>query len=1016
MTFTDIFIRRPVFASVLSLLIVLVGLQSFHTLTIRQYPNIQPSVISITTTYPGANAQLMESFITTPIENALGGINGIDFTDSSSTQGTSSISVQFKLGYDLNTAIADVTNAVSSAQSTLPAGINTPIIAKSDPSARPIVFLGFNSAHGAFTSAGVVDYLMRVVKPQLESLPGVASAEIYGAGYAMRIWLDPQRMAAQNITGTDLSQALNNNNVQSAPGLIQAPYQEINIRANTDINTPAQFNNLILRNQAGYLTRVRDIGHAELGPANANFSINLGGNKTAVIMGIIPQPTANTLAVAAAVNKLMTRLQAGLPPNLQGSVVWDTSKFILQSLSEVRKTIIEATLCVALVIFLFLGSLRAIVIPLITIPLSLLGVCSLMLLLGYTINTLTLLAWVLAIGLVVDDAIVMAENIHRHMERGTPPQEAALIGAREIGFAVIAMTFTLASVYAPIGFLSDITGKLFREFAFTLASAVIVSGFIALTLSPMMAAKLLRHTPNQHGLVAKIDVYFAKLMQRYRGALIRLLDHRTWVLVGAALVYVTCYFAFSTLHHELAPNEDQGFFLSQITGPTSANLAYTEKYADQLEQVFKHNHDIVDYGIISGFGGLNTAFSFAVLAPWEQRSKKVEQVIMDIMPAFMRLPGVLAFPFNPPPLPGANGNTPVAFVLKTTDTYANLDKAVQKLLAEARQNPRLTNLDADLKLDKPQITLNIDRNRANALGVSMSDIGNALNIFLGEPLVTHFEMQGSGYDVIPQLYPQFMNNPDDLANLNVRTASNQVVPLANLVTITNGAAPRSLNHFQQIRAATISASLAPGYTLGEALQFFRTNAAKYLPDNITYGYGGQSRQFVEASGSMTSTFAFALIFIFLILAAQFESLRDPLIVMISVPLSLTGALLTLHLIGATLNIYTQIGLITLIGLISKHGILMVEFANQLQAQGHSRIEAIVEAATLRLRPILMTTGAMLLGALPLMLATGAGAVARGQLGWTIFGGMAFGTLLTLFVVPTVYLFLASNRTPAVKTV
>jgi multidrug efflux pump len=1003
MYFTDIFIKRPVFASVLSLIILLVGIRSFFELTLRQYPNIQPSVITITTTYPGANAQLMEGFVTTPIENALGGIDGIDFINSSSAQGQSEISIHFKIGYNLNTAMADVSNAVSSAQSDLPEGINAPVIAKKDPSANPIIFIAFSSPHGTYNAQALTDFILRVVKPQMESLPGVSSAEVFGAGqYAMRIWLDPQRMAAQGVTATDLRQALNTNNVQSAPGLVEAPYQEINITAQTDLNTPEQFNDLVVRNNNGYLTRVKDIGHAELGPENNDFSINIGGNKNVVVVGIVPQPTANSLDVAKAVNALMPSIQASLPNDMEAAVAWDTSKFIIKSLSEVRKTIIEATICVAIVIFLFLGSIRAVIIPLVTIPLSLIGVCALMLILGYTINTLTLLAWVLAIGLVVDDAIVVAENIHRHIEAGQKPFEAAVLGAREISFAVIAMTFTLASVYAPIGFQTDITGKLFREFAFTLASAVIVSGFIALTLSPMLASKLLNHDTNKKGLPGKIDDLFNRLMARYKSLLIKIINHRIIVLLVALIVYIIGGIAFATLHDELAPNEDQGYFLAVINGPTSANLPYIEKYANAVADILKKNSDIINYGLINGLNGVNTSFAFAVLKPWEDRTKTAGKIIQEVTPAFMQLPGVLAFPFNPQPLPGAGGNTPVEFVLKTTDSYENLNKATQELIALASKNTKLMNLDTDLKLDKPQININIDRSKANALGVSMSDIGDSLNIFMGQPTTTHFEMKGRGYDVIPELYPQYMNNPLEVPDLNVRTTNGQLIPLSNFVQINAGATPKSLNHFQQIRAATITANLAPGYTLGQALNFLRDTAEKNLPTNISYDYSGQSRQFIQASGSMGATFAFALIFIYLILAAQFESFLDPLIVMFSVPLALTGALLTLHLVGATLNIYTQIGLITLVGLISKHGILMVEFANQLQEKGRSSYEAIIEAAALRLRPILMTTGAMLLGALPLVMATGAGAASRSQLGWTVFGGMAFGTLLTLFVVPTAY--------------
>lgn len=1013
MHFTDIFIRRPVFASVLSLIILLVGLRAFSALSIREFPNIEPNVINVTTTYAGANAKLMEGFVTTPLENALAAVDGIDFIDSSSTQGQSDITIHFRLGYDINKAMSDVSNAVASTRSQLPQAVDSPIITKKDPSANPTIFMVFQSP--TMSTEQITDYVGRVVEPQIQTIPGVGQARIFGEReYAMRLWLDPQRMAAQKITASDITQALQQNNVQAAPGLIETPYQELTVDAQTDLNTPEQFNNLVLRNSNGYLTRLKDVGYAALGAKDDQISIHISGVKNAIVLGVVPQPTANPLDVSKGVYKVLPNIENNLPAGLKGYVIYDSSKFISQSLKEVRKTIFEATICVALVILLFLGSLRAITIPLITIPLSLIGACSIMLVLGYTLNTLTLLAWVLAIGLVVDDSIVVLENIHRHIELGEKPVIAAINATREIGFAIIAMTFTLAAVYAPIGFLTDITGRLFSEFAFTLAGAVIVSGFIALTLSPMMSSKLLAHEIVKQGFIARVDEVFNNLMLRYKKLLPKVLVKNKLVVLLAVIVYLSYYLLYVTIPTELAPNEDQGYIIGFISAPTSANLNYTEKYTQELEKFFKTIPEIQGYVTINGIpDGVNSAISFLVLKPWNQRHRTAQQIIQALFPIFWGIPGVMAFPVNPAPLPGTSSRQPMEFVLKTISSYDNLNTAAQKLMAEMRKNPGLTNIDDDLKLDKPQVTITIDRNKASALGVSMMEIADSLNIMLGQPSPSEFNMQGRSYDVIPQLLAQYRNEPNQLSNINVRTASGDMIPLSNLATVTVGVAPKSLNHFQQLRAATIRASLVHGYTQGEALRFLETATKQTLPNYIQYDTAGQTRQFVDASGGMKNTFLFAVIFIFLILAAQFESFRDPLIVMVSVPLSLAGALLTLHLTGCTLNIYTQIGLVTLIGLISKHGILMVEFANKLQEKGQNKFEAIIEAASIRLRPILMTTGAMLLGALPLVLSSGAGAAARKQLGWTIFGGMAIGTALTLFIVPTFYTLIAKQKNKTV---
>lgn len=1008
MYFTDIFIRRPVFACVLSLILFLVGLRCFFAIPVRQYPNIEPSVINVNTTYAGSSAKLMEGFVTTPVENALSAVQGIDFMNSTSTQGKSSITIHFLLGYDINTAMADVTNAIASIRSRLPKDVDDPIVAKMDPDANPTVYLSFSS--NTVSPEAISDYLIRVVQPQMQTLPGVSQAQILNRRqYSMRLWLDPTRMAAHNVTPNDVIMALSKNNVQAAPGTLRSPYLQVAVNAKTDLTSIEQFNNLVLQNNKGYLTRLHDVGYATLGPIDDTVSVNVNGVKNTIVMGVIPQPTANPLAISKEINNLLPQVKAALPPGIQVLIGWDSSKFIAASLKEVRKTFFEAILFVVLVIFLFLGSARAVFIPVITIPLSIVGVCSIMLFLGYTINTLTLLAWVLAIGLVVDDAIVVLENIHRHIEAGENPVTAALVGTREIGFAIIAMTLTLAAVYAPIGFLPDITGRLFREFAFTLAGAVIVSGFVALTLSPAMCSKFLSHELDKKGLVAKVDELFNLLMIKYKNFLQKVLAHRNIVILIGIVIYLGCYFLYSTLPTELAPSEDQGAVMTISSGPTSANLPYIEKYTDQLQKIYENVPDKENFFIINGFPNSNGAISFLVLKPWSERSRGVNEVIQSLFPSLWGISGITAFPVNLPPLPGSSGNTAIEFVLKTTSSYEDLHLAIQKLLGAAYQNHGLVNLDSDLKLDKPEVTISIDRNKASSMGISASDISSALNTLLGEPSPSQFEMNGRSYYVIPQLSRNYMQYPEQLNNVNLRTINGGLVPLSNIVKIERGVSPQGLNHFQQVRSATISASLMPGYTQGQALTFLQDKAKELLPSSIQYDYSGQLRQFVQASGGMEQTLVFAIIFIYLILAAQFESFRDPLIVMMSVPLSITGALLAIHLIGGTLNIYTQIGLITLVGLISKHGILIVEFANQQQEKGLPITTAIIEAAALRLRPILMTTGAMLLGALPLILASGAGAVSRQQLGWTIFGGMAFGTLFTLFLVPVIYTFLAARK-------
>ncbi|CAN5235804.1 efflux RND transporter permease subunit [soil metagenome] len=1007
MNFTDIFIKRPVFATVLSLLIFMVGIRAFYSLSIREYPKVATSVVSISTVYAGATPDVMEGFVSSPIEYGLADVEGLDYITSSSSQGVSQVTLYFRLGYDVDKALTEVTSKISTVRGKLPRDINQPIIMKEDPNAQAAIWLSFSSKQ--MSPQAVTDYLMRVIQPQMMTLPGVGDARIFGErAYAMRVWLNPHLMAAHDVTATDIKQTLLSNNLQAPSGRIETALQEFNVSATTDVATPQQFNSLVIRNKEGRLIRLQDVAHVELGSAEDRTSVIINDNN-AVAMGIVPRSTANAIDVTREVIKLLPTLQKNMPLDLKAEVAWDSSKFIASSIHEVIRTVIEAAVFVILVILLFLGSIRAVIIPMVTIPLSLIGVCTLMLMLGYSLNTLTLLAWVLAIGMVVDDAIVVSENLHRHIEKGGDRVAAAIIGTREISLAIIAMTLTLAAVYAPIGFMTGLTGSLFGEFAFTLAGSVIISGFIALTLTPMMCSKILR--PNSpHGLPARIEAISDKVMHAYKRLLVKVLDRRIIVAFIAGLIYISCYFLFTTLNIELVPLEDPGYFRTIVFSPSTANLKYTEKYTQQLIPIYKQLPEYAGFGIINGIPeGVNSAISWIVLKPWDERKRNVNQIIQAITPQIFSIPGVKAFPFNMPDLPGASGMMPIQFVLKTTGSIEDLYKAVQTVMDAAKKNPGLNSLDTDLKLNKSQINLEINRNKAGDMGVSMADIGDALTLMLSQPPLGRFAMSGRSYDVIPQLLPEFRQNASNLNDIDVRTATGQLVPLSNIISISEKVVPNSLQHFQQSRAATITANLSPGYSLGEALAFIEKTASKVSSNTLQYDYSGLTRQFVQASGAMGMTFLFALIFIYLVLGAQFESFRDPLIILLSVPLATAGALLFLHLTHSTINVYTQIGLVTLIGLISKHGILMVEFANQLQDGGKSIREAIVEAASVRLRPILMTTAAMILSAVPLAMASGAGSEARRQIGWTIIGGMGIGTLFTLFVIPVAYTLFARKR-------
>lgn len=1023
MNFTDTFIRRPVFATVLSLIILLVGARAYFSLPVRLFPRVDASAVTVTVTYAGADAALMDGFVTTPIENAIVGVDGIDCIKSTSSPGRAEITVYFTLGYDINTAVSDINSKVSSARWKLPKEIDSPIVEKKDPNLTPIIYLSFASK--LMTPEEVTDYLDRVIQPQMQILPGVAQAQILGAReYAMRIWLDPKLMAAHGIGADDVRRALTENNLQSAAGLLKSDWQKVNVKVFSELNNGEQFSNLVLKDSDGYLVRIRDVGQAELGAKNTDFSFIMNDNRM-VGMSVTPTPTANPLDVAQEVKDLIEKTQKILPADMQAKVIWDNSTYIRESIREVKKTIIEAALCVIAVVFVFLCSWRLLLIPLVTIPLSLVGVFGVMMALGYSLNTITFLSLVLAIGMVVDDAIVVSENIHRHVALGKSALTAALDGAREIQFAVISMTLTLAAVYAPIGFLSGLIGSLFKEFAFTLASTVMISGFVALTLSPMMCSKIMKSDVLEGRMAKVVHHKFDQLMALYRRTLEMVLQRRKYVVALVVSILVLSVIIHKFIPSELAPNEDTGSIITLVSAPTTAGLEYTEKYTKQLAPIFKSVPEMESYIMVNGWGGLNTAIGIAILKPWSKRTRSSHEIIKELFPKMWMVPGIFAFPVSPMMLPGAGGSMPIELIIQTPGEYSELHKIMDQLIAAAQANPNLINIDTDLKLDQAQININIDRNKAGDMGIPIANISDAINMALGEPTVNRFSIAGRSYDVIPQLKAEYRKQPETLNLLYLHTqGSGELVPLSNLVTMNEVLQPQSIAHFQQMHSATLKASMAPGYTLGQALTYLQQACNKVIPKDkgMQINYGGVSRQYMQASGTMELTFLFALIFIFLVLAAQFESFRDPFTVLFSVPLSVFGALLALWLTGSTLNIYSQIGIVTLIGLISKHGILMVEFANQLRATAaESGTElkdartAIVEAATIRLRPILMTTAAMVLGALPLALAHGAGAISRRQIGWVIIGGMMIGTIFTLFVVPTMYTYFARKRKGKVES-
>ena len=1006
MTLPELCIKRPVFATVLSLAVLLIGLISYGRLSVREYPKIDEPVVSVETVYKGASAAVVESTITKPLEDSLSGIEGVDVMTSQSRSERSQINIKFKLTRDPDSAAADVRDKVARVRGRLPDAADDSIIAKVEADADPIMFVAFYS--DKHTPLEVSDYANRYIKPRLSTLPGAADVRIFGERkMSMRIWLDRSKLAAYKLGPADVEDALRRQNVEVPAGRIESQAREFSVLAQTDLQTPEQFNNIVIKDAGGYPVRLRDVARAEIAPIDERILARYYG-RNAATLAIVKQSTANPLELSVAVRAETVEIQKTLPPGMTLEVVYDTSLFIEQAIKAVFGTIWEAILLVALVIFLFLRNLRATIIPLITIPVSLIGAFALMYMFNFSINTLTLLAMVLAIGLVVDDAIVVLENIYRNMEAGMDRLEAAIKGAREIAFAVVAMTLTLAAVYAPLAFATGRTGRLFIEFALALAGAVVVSGFVALTLSPMLCSLILKHDVKHGKAFNAIESVLLRVTNAYRRGLTAILQKRAFGVLLWSVFVLLAIPLFLSLKQELAPTEDRGIIFGIVSAPEGSTVAYTSGYVQKIEDIYKKIPEMVRYNSIVGFPTVSDGRVILRLKDWDQRTRTQQEIARELIPKFRNLAGVSAFAVSPASL-GQGRDKPLQFIIMTSAPFEELQQYVDRLIAETVKNPGLLDVDSDLRLNKPELKIAVNRDKIADVGASVESVGRTLETMLGGRQVTRFKQDGEQYDVIVQVANVDRSNPDDITNIYVRGRNNEMVQLSNLLSVRESVAPRSLNHFNKLRAARIDANLAPGYAIKDAIEFMKEATRRALPPTVQNDLSGQAREFRDSSGSIYLTFVLALAFIYLVLSAQFESFVDPFVIMLTVPLSMTGALLALWLTGGSLNVYSQIGLITLVGLITKHGILIVEFANQLQERGMALHEAVIESATLRLRPILMTTGAMVLGAIPLALARGAGAESRQVIGWVIVGGMSLGTVLTLFVVPTFYTIFARNH-------
>ena len=1010
MRFTDIFIRRPVLATVVSLLILLVGARAILTLPIRQYPRLENTVITITTIYPGASAELMQGFITTPMEQAIATADGLEYMTSSSVPSKSVIQAYVRLNYDPSKALTDVMSKAQQVRYLIPKEANDPVITKTTGQAIAVMYLGFSSDQ--LSSAAVSDYLTRVVQPLLATVDGVASADILGGQtFAMRVWLDPKRMAARGISANDVAAAIQLNNFQAAPGSVKGLFTVTSVNTNTGLTDIESFRRMVVKAERGSLVRLGDIATLELGAQSTDSSVAMSGEH-AVFIGINATPTANPLTMVRDIRAMLPSIERDLPPSVSMRIGYDATRFISAAIDEVYHTLGQAAFIVVVVIFLFLGSMRSVIVPVVTIPLSLIGGATIMLALGFSLNLLTLLAFVLAIGLVVDDAIVVVENIHRWIEHGKSPVQAALLGAREIVGPIVAMTITLAAVYAPIGFQLGLTGVLFREFAFTLAGAVVVSGVVALTLSPMMCSLLLKGGKRGR-LEGFIDRMLGRLTEAYGRKLHDSLDQRPAIALFALAVLGSVFFLYLNSFAELAPKEDQGVLFSITKGPQYANIDYMDAYTDRLDKAYRSFPETEATFVVSGTNGVNNGFAGAILKPWSERTRTAQQLEPLMQGAVGGIEGLKIAVFSLPPLPSSASGLPVQMVISSPGGYETIYKVMEELKTAANKSGLFIFTDSDLDFNAPAVRVQIDRSKANDLGITMASIGNTLALMVGENFINRFDLQGRAYEVITQVPRAQRLTPERLTEYYVATAGGQHVPLSTVVSVIPQIQANALTQYNQLNSATFAAVLRPGVTMGQAVDFLEAQSSALLPQGFRHDYLSETRQYVQEGNQLTITFGFALIVIFLVLAAQFESLRDPLVILVSVPMSICGALLPLFIGVATINIYSQVGLVTLVGLISKHGILMVSFANEAQrAEGLDRRAAIEKAAKVRLRPILMTTAAMVVGLIPLLFANGAGAASRFSIGLVIVAGMSIGTLFTLFVLPTVYTFLAKDHRAA----
>jgi multidrug efflux pump len=1010
---TDYFIKRPVLSLVVSTMIVLLGVQAFFDTQVRQYPELETSVITITTAYPGASAELIQGFVTTPVQQVVSSTKGIDFVRSSSRNSVSTVEVHMKLGVDADVALTEVSTKVSSIRGELPAETEDPIIAKLAAEGFALAYYSFYSE--TLSDVEITDYLLRTIKPALSTVNGVGEAEILGGKtYSMRVWMDPVRMAALKVSAADLVNAININNYQSAAGQVRGSLVQTDVNAITDSSDPAVFERFVIRDEGSNLVRLGDVADIELGAEDYD-SLIMFDNVPSIYIGINGTTDGNPLTTIKLVSAELDKMKSSFPPGLNASIAYDSTEFIEASIDEVIITLAQAAIIVVIVIFLFLGSFRSTLIPLVTIPLSIIGVLFYMQLMGYSINLLTLLAMVMAIGLLVDDAILVVENIYRHIGEGLKPMQAALQGAREIAKPVIATTIVLCIVYAPIGLLGGLTGILFQEFAFTLVGTIIISTIVALTLSPMMCSRVLKPSVDDNAYARFINHHFERLQRRYENFLDHSLKMRSVTIVFVVGVVIMLSAMLQTvmpfIQTELAPEEDQGVIFTFSKAPDHANIDYLNKYTAPYIDIFRaYESEYESSFMANGFGGATVSFAGMLLAPWEQRELSAMEMIPQIQGALNQQPGLQSFAFNPPSLPGASGNTPVEFIIKTQQGYDQLYGVVQQVLEKARASGKFYFIKSDFNFSKPEIRVTINRKRAESMGVSMREIGQTLGIILAEGYVSRFNLAGRSYKIIPQARRSAREGLADVSQFFVYSNRGEQINLSTLVDINYNVVPTELVQFQQQNSAKIDA--VPGVPLGEALQLLSDITEQVAPAGYSVDYQGQSRQLIQEGSALAMTFSFAIIVVFLILAAQYESLRDPLIILTTVPLAMFGAIVPMFLWLVSMNIYSQVGLITLIGLVSKHGILIVEFANEIQKNENlSPKAAVIKAASIRLRPILMTSFSTIIGIMPLVIASGAGAASRQSIGITIVSGFAIGTLFTLFVLPVIYTYFAGDHRP-----